>query len=242
MLRTKINMDIILLGYGKMGRTIEKVARDRGHKIAARIDIDNASDFDSVSGDVAIEFSHPDAAFENVKKCIEKRLPVVCGTTGWLSRKQEIETLCKTNDSTFFYASNYSVGVNIFFKVNEYIARMMNNLSEYDIAMDEIHHAEKKDAPSGTAITLAEGIINNAKRNKKWVNQKTGKSEDLFIESFRIDQVPGTHIVKYESAIDDIEIKHIAHSREGFAKGAVMVAEWIKDKRGIYTMDDFLKF
>jgi len=238
----RFNMNIILLGYGKMGRTIEKVALDRGHKIVARIDIDNASDFDGVSGDVAIEFSHPDAAFDNVKKCIEKRLPVVCGTTGWLSRKQEIEMLCKKNDSTFFYASNYSLGVNIFFKVNEYIARMMNNLAEYDIALDEIHHAEKKDAPSGTAITLAEGILNNVKRKKKWVNQRTGKPEDLFIESFRIDQVPGTHIVKYESAIDDLEIKHIAHSREGFAKGAVMVAEWIKDKRGIYTMDDFLKF
>jgi 4-hydroxy-tetrahydrodipicolinate reductase len=235
-------MDIILLGYGKMGKTIEKVALDRGHKIAARIDIDNPTEFDSSSGDVAIEFSHPDAAFDNVRKCIEKRLPVVCGTTGWLGRKSEIDELCKKHNSTFFYASNYSLGVNIFFKVNEYIARIMNNLSEYEIAIDEIHHAEKKDAPSGTAITLAEGIINNVKRKKRWVNERTGKSEDLFVESFRIDRVPGTHVVKYESAIDDIEIKHIAHSREGFAKGALMVAEWLKDKRGIFTMDDFLKF
>jgi len=225
-----------------MGKTIEKVALGRGHKISARIDIDNATDFETASGDVAIEFSHPDAAFDNVKKCIEKRLPVVCGTTGWLDRKTEIETLCKQNNSAFFYASNYSLGVNIFFKVNEYIARMMNNLPEYEIEMDEIHHTEKKDAPSGTAITLAEGIINNVKRKKKWVNRKTGRPEDLFIESFRIDQVPGTHVVKYESPIDDIEIKHIAHSREGFAKGAVMVAEWLKDKHGIFTMDDFLKF
>ena len=237
-----MNMDIILLGYGKMGKIIERVALDRGHQISARIDIDNADDFETASGDVAIEFSHPDAAFGNVKKCIERRLPVVCGTTGWLSKKSEIESLCKKHGSTFFYASNYSLGVNIFFKVNEYIARMMDNLSEYEIALDEIHHAEKKDAPSGTAITLAEGIINNVKRKRQWVNQKTGKAEDLFIESFRIDQVPGTHIVKYESAIDDIEIKHIAHSREGFAKGAVMVAEWIKDRKGIYTMDDFLRF
>lgn len=235
-------MEIILLGYGKMGRIIEKVALDRGHNISARIDIDNALEFATASGDVAIEFSHPDAAFDNVRKCIEKRLPVVCGTTGWLDRKPEIESLCRQHNSTFFYASNYSLGVNIFFKVNEYISRMMNNLSEYEIEMDEIHHTEKKDAPSGTAITLAEGIINNVKRKKRWVNQKTGKPEDLFIESFRIDQVPGTHIVKYESAIDDIEIKHIAHSREGFAKGAVMVAEWIKDKKGIFTMDDFLQF
>lgn len=237
-----MTMNIILLGYGKMGKTIEKVALDRGHRISARIDIDNADEFANAAGDVAIEFSHPTAAFGNVKNCIERRLPVVCGTTGWLERKAEIETLCKKNNSTFFYASNYSLGVNIFFKVNEYIARMMDNLSEYEIAMDEIHHAEKKDAPSGTAITLAEGIINHVKRKKKWVNQKTGKAEDLFIESFRIDQVPGTHIVKYESEIDDIEIKHIAHSREGFAKGAVMVAEWLKDKKGIYTMEDFLKF
>jgi 4-hydroxy-tetrahydrodipicolinate reductase len=235
-------MEIILLGYGKMGKTIEKVALGRGHKISARIDIDNATEFETASGDVAIEFSHPDAAFDNVKKCIEKSLPVVCGTTGWLDRKTEIETLCKQNNSAFFYASNYSLGVNIFFKVNEYIARMMNNLPEYEIEMDEIHHTEKKDAPSGTAITLAEGIINNVKRKKKWVNRKTGRPEDLFIESFRIDQVPGTHVVKYESPIDDIEIKHIAHSREGFAKGAVMVAEWLKDKHGIFTMDDFLKF
>jgi 4-hydroxy-tetrahydrodipicolinate reductase len=235
-------MEIILLGYGKMGKTIEKVALDRGHEISARIDIDNATEFETASGDVAIEFSHPDAAFDNVKKCIEKRLPVVCGTTGWLDRKTEIETLCKQNNSAFFYASNYSLGVNIFFKVNEYIARVMNNLPEYEIEMDEIHHAEKKDAPSGTAITLAEGIIKNVKRKKKWVKRKTGRPEDLFIESFRIDQVPGTHVVKYESPIDDIEIKHIAHSREGFAKGAVMVAEWLKDKHGIFTMDDFLKF
>jgi 4-hydroxy-tetrahydrodipicolinate reductase len=235
-------MEIILLGYGKMGRIIEGIAQTRGHQITGRIDINNAADFDSVKGDVAIEFSHPDAAFENVKKCVERRLPVVCGTTGWLKRKPEIEALCKKNDSTFFYASNYSLGVNIFFKLNEYIARMMNGLSEYEISMDEIHHTEKKDAPSGTAITLAEGILKNVSRKKKWVNQKTGKSEDLFIESFRIDQVPGTHVVKYESAIDDIEIKHIAHSREGFAKGAVMVAEWIKDKKGVFTMDDFLKF
>lgn len=235
-------MKIILLGYGKMGKTIERVAIDRGHHISARIDIDNATDFDSANGDVAIEFSHPDAAFENVKNCINRNLPVVCGTTGWLKRRGEIESLCKKNNGTFFYASNYSLGVNMFFKLNEYIARMMNNLPEYEISMDEIHHAEKKDAPSGTAITLAEGIIGHVKRKKKWVNQKTGKPEDLFIESFRIDQVPGTHVVKYESAIDDIEIKHIAHSREGFAKGAVIVAEWVKNKTGVFTMDDFLKF
>lgn len=235
-------MKIILLGYGKMGKIIERVALERGHTITARIDVDNASDFHSAKGDVAIEFSHPDAAFENVKKCVQKKLPVVCGTTGWLSRKPEIEALCHTTGGSFFYASNYSLGVNIFFKVNQYIARMMNNFPEYEITMDEIHHTEKKDAPSGTAITLAEGILQHVDRKKQWVGEKTGKPEDLFIESFRIDQVPGTHIVSYESSIDDIEIKHIAHSREGFAKGAVMVAEWLKDKKGVFTMDDFLKF
>jgi 4-hydroxy-tetrahydrodipicolinate reductase len=235
-------MKIILLGYGKMGKIIERLAIARGHQIAARIDVDNPDDFTSAEGDVAIEFSHPDAAFENVKKCIERRLPVVCGTTGWLSRKPELDALCKKNNGAFFYASNYSLGVNVFFKLNEYVAKMMNNFSQYDISIDEVHHSEKKDAPSGTAITLAEGIIGNVNRKKKWVNQKTGKLEDIFVESFRIDQVPGTHVVKYESAIDDIEIKHIAHSREGFATGAVLVAEWIKDKKGVLSMEDFLKF
>lgn len=235
-------MNIILLGYGKMGKIIERVAIERGHQITARIDIDNASEFESAKGDVAIEFSHPDAAFNNVKKSLEKNIPIVCGTTGWLSKKTEIETLCKARNGAFFYASNYSLGVNIFFKLNEYLAKMMNNFPAYEIAMDEVHHTEKKDAPSGTAITLAEGVLKHVDRKKVWVNEQTGKPEDIFIESFRIDQVPGTHVVKYESAIDDIEIKHIAHSREGFALGAVMVAEWLRDKKGVLTMDDYLKF
>ena len=234
-------MNIILLGYGKMGKIIERVATERGHQISARIDIDNASDFESAKGDVAIEFSHPDAAFENIKKSIEKNIPIVCGTTGWLSRKAEIETLCQARNGAFFYASNYSLGVNIFFKLNEYLAKMMNNFPAYEIAMDEVHHTEKKDAPSGTAITLADGVLKHIDRKKTWVNEQTGKPQDIFIESFRIDQVPGTHVVKYESAIDDIEIKHIAHSREGFALGAVMVAEWLRDKKGVLNMDDYLK-
>jgi 4-hydroxy-tetrahydrodipicolinate reductase len=235
-------MNIILLGYGKMGKIIERVAMERGHHITARIDIDNAADFQSAKGDVAIEFSHPDAAFENVKKAIEKNIPVVCGTTGWLYRKGEIETLCQQLNGAFFYASNYSLGVNIFFKLNEYLAKMMNSFPEYEIRMDEVHHTEKRDAPSGTAITLADGVLKHVDRKKTWVNEQTGKPQDIFIESFRIDQVPGTHVVKYESAIDDIEIKHIAHSREGFALGAVMVAEWLKDKKGALSMDDYLKF
>ncbi|MEO5979140.1 MAG: 4-hydroxy-tetrahydrodipicolinate reductase [Chryseolinea sp.] len=235
-------MQIILLGYGKMGKTIERVAIDRGHQISARIDVDNEQDFDNAEGDVAIEFSHPDAAFENVKRCLIKGIPVVCGTTGWLSRKPEIEELCQQMGGAFFYASNYSLGVNLFFKINDYLAKMMSKFPEYDIRMDEIHHAEKKDSPSGTAITLAESILKNTKRKKSWVGDDHGKADELYISSFRIDHVPGTHLVKYESAIDDIEIKHTAHSREGFAKGAVMVAEWLRNKQGVLSMNEFLDF
>jgi len=235
-------MKIILLGYGKMGRTIERVAINRGHEISARIDIDNQNDFDDAEGDVAIEFSHPDAAFSNISRCLVRKLPIVSGTTGWLKRKSEIEDLCKKVNGTFFYASNYSLGVNLFFKVNEYLAKMMNGFPEYEIMMDEIHHMEKKDAPSGTAISLAEGILKHVTRKKSWVSKKTTKADEIYIGSFRIDQVPGTHIVKYESPIEDIEIKHTAHSRDGFALGAVLVAEWAQNKQGILSMDDFLKF
>ena len=235
-------MNIILLGYGKMGRTIEKIAMNRGHEISARIDIDNQSELDDAEGDVVIEFSHPDSAFNNITKCLLRKLPVVSGTTGWLGRREEVVDLCSQVDGTFFYASNYSLGVNLFFKVNEYLAKMMNGFPEYEIAMDEIHHSEKKDAPSGTAISLAEGILKNVTRKKSWVSKKTRKAEEIYIGSFRIDQVPGTHIVKYESPIDDIEIKHTAHSRDGFALGAVLVAEWAQNKKGVLSMDDFLKF
>lgn len=235
-------MNIILLGYGKMGKTIERIALERGHTISARIDVDNQHEFETIKGDVAIEFSHPDAAFENVKRTLLKGIPVVCGTTGWLSRKAEIEQLCKEKNGAFFYASNYSLGVNIFFKLNEYLAAMVSKFPEYDVAMDEVHHTEKKDAPSGTAITLAEGVLKHIHRKTKWVNEETENLSDLYIQSFRIADVPGTHVVKYSSPVDDIEIKHVAHSREGFAKGAVMVAEWIRDKKGILGMDDFLKF
>lgn len=235
-------MNILLVGYGKMGKTIERIALERGHRITGKIDIDNIGDLDSARGDVAIEFSHPDAAFHNVKKCVRRKIPVVCGTTGWLERKPEIETLTKQNGSTFFYASNYSLGVNIFFKLNEQLARMMNQFKAYEVRIDEVHHVEKKDAPSGTAITLAEGVIKCLERKKKWVKPGAVRKDEIEIQSFRIDEVPGTHIVKYASAIDDIEIKHTAHTREGFALGAVMVAEWIRDKEGVLNMDDFLKF
>ncbi|HEX5168741.1 MAG TPA: 4-hydroxy-tetrahydrodipicolinate reductase [Cyclobacteriaceae bacterium] len=235
-------MDIVLIGYGKMGKVIEGIATQRGHHIAGRIDIDNQNELDHIKADVAIEFSHPDAAFNNVRHCLELNIPIVCGTTGWLSRKDEIEKICDLYDGAFFYASNYSLGVNIFFKVNQYLAKMMNGFSQYDVRMDEVHHTEKKDAPSGTAITLAEGILSKIERKKKWVKYDNGRADELVINSFRIAEVPGTHVVKYESAVDDIEIKHTAHSREGFALGAVMVAEWLPGKKGCLTMDDYLKF
>jgi 4-hydroxy-tetrahydrodipicolinate reductase len=235
-------MKILLIGYGKMGKTIERIAMERSHQISGKIDVDNQHEWKKVDGDVAIEFSHPDAAFDNIKRCLEKKIPVVSGTTGWLSRKTEIEQLTKELDGAFFYASNYSLGVNIFFNVNEYLAKMINSFPAYSIHIDEIHHTEKRDAPSGTAISLAEGIIKHMKHKKTWVNTPEGKKEEVPIQSFRIDQVPGTHVVKYSSPIDDIEIKHTAHTREGFALGAVMVAEWIKGRKGVLNMNDFLKF
>lgn len=235
-------MKILLVGYGKMGKIIETIALERGHTIAGKIDIDNQRDLDTAHADVAIEFSRPEAAYDNVRRCLERKIPVVCGTTGWLDQKPEIEKLCLKMDSAFFYASNYSLGVNIFFKVNEFLAKMMNHFNEYEITLDEIHHTEKKDAPSGTAITLAEGVMKHVRRKKTWVNEETENDQELCIKSFRIAEVPGTHVVSYASPIDNIEIKHTAHSREGFAKGAVMVAEWLKGKRGVLNMDDYLKF
>lgn len=235
-------MNILLVGYGKMGKTIERVATDRGHQISGRIDVDNIEDLDRAEADVAIEFSHPDAAYSNVRKCIERNIPVVCGTTGWLEKKPEVEKLTNEKGGTFFYASNYSVGVNLFFKLNEHFARIMNRFPAYDVSISEVHHAQKKDAPSGTAITLAEGVIRNLGRKKRWVKNASDEAAELEIQSFRIGDVPGTHLIKYASAIDDIEIKHTAHNREGFALGAVMVAEWIREKRGVLNMDDYLKF
>jgi 4-hydroxy-tetrahydrodipicolinate reductase len=235
-------MKIVLVGYGKMGKTIERIALGRGHQIAGRIDIDNQNELETIKADAAIEFSHPDAAFDNVKRCIESGIPVVCGTTGWLDKKPEIELLTTQKEGAFFYASNYSLGVNLFFKLNEYLASMIKGFDQYEVRMDEIHHAEKKDAPSGTAITLAEGVLKHLDRKKSWVNKDSSNPFEIPIKSFRIDQVPGTHVVKYTSMIDDIEIKHTAHTREGFALGAVLVAEWIQNKKGVLNMNDFLKF
>jgi 4-hydroxy-tetrahydrodipicolinate reductase len=234
-------MKILLIGYGKMGKIIEGIALNRGHEIVGKIDVgDNFSSFDK-QADVAIEFTQPEAVVTNLKTCFDKGIPVACGTTGWLAHKSEIENYCIEKNGTFFYASNYSLGVNLFFKLNQLLAQMMDRYPQYSVSIDETHHTQKKDAPSGTAITLAEGVIKNLERKKEWKLGASDKLEALSINSFRIDPAPGTHTVKYQSAIDDLEITHTAHSREGFALGAVLVAEWLADKKGVLTMDDFLK-
>lgn len=240
-------MNILILGYGKMGKIIGELAESRGHTLAAKINIDNREDLETLDSskiDVAIEFSQPEAAVENISWAMKRGIPVVSGTTGWLSRKTEIEKLTAEEDGAFFYASNYSVGVNIFFKVNEYLAKLMNETSGYSASLEEIHHTEKKDAPSGTAITLAEGIIKNSDKLKNWnlVGHSPDSGQSLPITAKRIDPAPGTHIISYRSPIDDIQISHTAHSRQGFALGAVLVAEWIQGRKGVLSMDDFLSF
>ena len=234
-------MKILLVGYGKMGKTVEKIALSRGHAITGRVDV-GTSDSIGEGSDVAIEFTQPGSAVENIKKCVESGLPVVCGTTGWYDQLEMVSKHVVAHNGTLFITSNFSLGVNIFFKVNEYLARLMNNQSGYDLEIHETHHTEKKDAPSGTAISLAEGIIRNLGWKDRWVKGNGETPGDLSIQSHRIDPAPGTHVVKYHSAIDDIEITHTAHSREGFALGAVMVAEWIRGRKGVLTMDNFLTF
>ena len=237
-------MRIALLGYGKMGQTIEKIAIERGHTISHAINIDNVEEIAKVSAattDVAIEFTEPTSAVSNIKHCLNNGVPIVCGTTGWLDKLPEVKSLCQENNGSFFYASNYSIGVNIFFRLNEILAGMMNDFQEYEVEMEEIHHIHKKDAPSGTAITLAEGILSHLKKKQNWELDAKSNSEALPIYSKREGEVPGTHIVTYRSEVDDIEIKHTAHSRQGFALGAVKVAEWLPGKKGILGMNDFLK-
>jgi 4-hydroxy-tetrahydrodipicolinate reductase len=234
-------MKILLIGYGKMGKTIEQIALKRGHEIVGKIEVgDSLTQFDN-QADVAIEFTQPEAAIQNLKTCFEKGIPVVCGTTGWRQHQAEVESYCKEKNGTLLWSSNFSLGVNLFFKLNEYLAKMMNRYTQYEVFIDETHHTQKKDAPSGTAITLAEGVITNLTRKKKWVSGANNNKDSLVINSFRVDPAPGTHTIKYHSVVDDIEITHTAHSREGFALGAVMVAEWLKGKNGIFSMDDFLQ-
>jgi 4-hydroxy-tetrahydrodipicolinate reductase len=240
-------MNILLLGYGKMGKIIADLAESKGHQIVGRINIDNRHDLDQLRKediDVIIEFSQPEAAVENIRWGIERGIPVISGTTGWLDKMAEVERMTLSHGGTFFYASNYSIGVNIFFKINRYLAKLMDDQEDYKVSLEEIHHTEKKDAPSGTAITLAEDIINKLNRVRRWdlTAQMTDNEHSLAITSKRIDPAPGTHIVRYQSDTDDIEIKHTAHNRKGFALGAVLVAEWIKTKKGVLSMDDFLSF
>lgn len=230
-------MKIALLGYGRMGKAIEKIAVERGHEIVLKVDIDN-NDYDLTNVDVAIDFSSPDAAFDHLKSCIENGVPVVSGTTGWLSKYEEIVSFCKEKNGAFIYASNFSIGVNLFFNLNEYLAKMMQNIEGYDIAMEEIHHIHKLDAPSGTAISLAEQIIKNSSKEQWSLENKSEK--DIFIDVKREDEVPGTHTIAYSSNVDSIEIKHTAFNRTGFALGAVFAAEWLTGKKGIYTMKDVL--
>lgn len=231
-------MKIALLGYGKMGKTIEQIALQRGHEIVLKID-ENSADYDITLADVAIDFSIPTAAFNNISNCLKNQVPVISGTTGWLDKLPEATQLCKQNNGAFIYASNFSLGVNIFFELNAHLAKMMRNLEQYTISIEEIHHTKKLDAPSGTAITLAEGIINNSDK-ESWVLGVTNKQTEIPITAKRIDEVPGTHTVEYKSAVDTIEIKHTAHSRDGFALGAVIAAEWLVGKTGIFTMKDVL--
>lgn len=234
-------MHILLIGYGKMGKTIEKIATSRGHQTTAVETSEKLHHFNE-KVDVAIEFTQPEAVVHNLRYCFDRQIPVVCGTTGWLQHREEMNQYCLAKKGAFFYASNYSLGVNLFFKLNEYVAKLMSQQEGYEVSMEETHHTQKKDAPSGTAITLAEGILQHLPFKKKWVLDATPAPDEIVIKSFRVDPVPGTHVIRYQSAVDDIEIKHTAHSREGFALGAVLVAEWIKGKEGVYTMDDFLRF
>lgn len=236
-------MRIALIGYGKMGKTIESIAVERGHTVDLKIDIDSMSDFTKdnlLQCDAAIEFTGPHSAKENITRCLESGIPVVSGSTGWLQDWAKVEKVCKEKNGSFLYASNFSVGVNIFFEINKKLAQLMNGHGDYSIMMEEIHHTQKKDAPSGTAITLAEQIMEEMPDRKKWVNNETSDPQELAIISKREDPAPGTHRIKYASSVDDIEIIHTAHNRLGFALGAVLAAEYIYNKKGIFNMKDIL--
>ncbi len=230
-------MKIALLGYGKMGKVIEKIALQRGHEIVMR-----KSSSDSFNGlenaDIAIDFSVPSAAVTNVSTCLNQGIPIVSGTTGWLDEYETMVSLCQKENGAFIYGSNFSLGVNLFFELNDYLAKIMSKFNQYQVAMEEIHHTQKLDAPSGTAISLAKGIINNS-HYQNWVLENP-KSDEIVIDAKRIENVPGTHSVIYNSEVDAIEIKHIAHNREGFALGSVIAAEWLLGKKGVFTMKDVL--
>jgi 4-hydroxy-tetrahydrodipicolinate reductase len=236
-------MRIALIGYGKMGKTIEEIAMAKGHEVVLKIDLTNTSDLNKeniAKAEVAIEFTGPHSAFDNVMKCLELGVPVVCGSTGWLDQWHAAKQYCEQQNGTLVYASNYSIGVNLFFELNTRLAKLMSNYPSYQVSMEEIHHTQKKDAPSGTAITLAEQILQNIPTKKRWVNHASHTTEEIGIISERIDPAPGTHKVKYTSVVDDIEIIHTAHNRVGFAGGAVLAAEFASGKKGVFGMKEVL--
>ena len=230
-------MKIALLGYGKMGKTIEAIALKRGHEIVLKTSTASEQDLSNV--DVAIDFSIPSSAFNNISNALNQDTPVISGTTGWLEKYEDVISVCNEKKGAFIYASNFSLGVNIFFELNKNLAKMMASLDAYDVSLEEIHHTQKLDAPSGTAISLANDIIENNKNYEKWALDSS-KDNALPITAKRIEKVPGTHNIAYKSEVDTIEIKHTAHSREGFALGAVVAAEWLIGKTGVFTMKDVL--
>lgn len=236
-------MKIALIGYGKMGKAIEEIALQKGHEVLYRIDVDSMDLLEKDrlgQADAAIEFTTPDTAFDNIMKCFDANVPVVSGTTGWLSRLDTVRSRCLEEGHAFLYASNFSIGVNLFFEINKRLAALMDRQPQYEVSLEEIHHTQKKDAPSGTAITLAEDILQQVSRKKQWVNTLSTDPDKLGIVSRRIDPAPGTHVVRYTSEVDDIEIRHTAHSRKGFASGALTAAEWLVGKKGVFTMQDVL--
>jgi len=236
-------MNIAIIGYGKMGKIIEEIAISRGHIVNLKIDVNNINDFTKENlkkSDIAIEFTGPHSAYENIMKCLEANIPVVSGSTGWLEQYPKAKEYCEKKKGGLLYASNFSIGVNIFFEINRVLAKLMDKQKDYEVTMTEVHHTEKKDAPSGTAITLAEQIIESLGRKSNWVNHQTKHQQELEIISERIDPAPGTHKVLYSSAVDDIEIIHTAHNRNGFALGAVMAAEFLHPRKGVYSMKDVL--
>ncbi|WP_293914315.1 MULTISPECIES: 4-hydroxy-tetrahydrodipicolinate reductase [unclassified Sphingobacterium] len=245
-------MKIVLLGYGKMGQLIEKFAQKRGHEVILVVDQHNRETLTAQNiqdADVAIDFSVPSGALENISLCFEASVPLVVGTTGWYDHLDEVKDICLETDQSLLYGSNFSIGVNIFFHINKMLAKAIQPYHQYDVQVEEIHHVHKLDAPSGTAITIAEGILNNSDTKQQWVNELVDegdgiipKPNELLIESLRIEEVPGTHTVLYSSEVDQIEFKHTAHNREGFALGAVIAAEWLKGKKGFYQVTEMFDF
>ena len=245
-------MKIALLGYGKMGQIIDQLATDRGHEIVLKIDENSVDDLtieNLKKADVAIDFSTPETVLNHIQQCFDAGIPIVVGTTGWYGKLQEVKNSCDAGNKTLLYASNFSIGVNVFFHINKVLAKVMNRYSQYDVQLEEIHHLAKLDSPSGTAMTLAEDIIDELDRKNEWVNELVGHDKELIltqdqllIESHRIEAVPGTHTVIYSSEVDEIEMKHTAHNRTGFALGAVLAAEWLQNRRGFFSVSDMFDF